>query len=384
MTNRPIKYRLNFEKAEPKTNWSGELGRGEQMFGRVVLLFCWGLFLLILLSACGVEKNQGPIAGPQAELPIAEQVTDPALEYANRNVDDGLYFSEGYFEHNGHHLHYVEAGEGDLVILYHGFPSFWFSFYDQAVALKNDYRVVVVDGLGAGLSDKPDDLSAYKLSALIEHVDALANHLNGGEPFTLIGHDWGGALALAFAESKPDRLHAVVAMNAPSFNVFLELLRSNEQQQKTSTYMAVMSKTTSQSVRDNPPGDGIWKSAYGGLLERGELSQEEYELFGWALRPASATNGGFNWYRANVPLPDQIRDADFFPMPPREITVPALLIWGTEDRAFVPEFIQMLSDVSRDLEVVTIEGANHWTLMSHPAETNAAIQSFLSKPQEQN
>ncbi|GAB5454702.1 MAG: alpha/beta hydrolase [Henriciella sp.] len=354
------------------------------MYSRVFLLLCLSLLSLIMLSACSVEKDQEPSVEPQAELPIAEQVTDPALEYANRNVDDGLYFSEGYFAHNGHKLHYVEAGEGDLVILYHGFPSFWFSFYDQAVALKRDYRVVVVDGLGAGLSDKPDDLSAYKLSALIEHVDALAHHLNGDVPITLIGHDWGGALALAFAESKPDRLNAVVAMNAPSFNVFLELLRSNEQQQKTSTYMAVMSKTSSQSVRDNPPGDGIWKSAYGGLLGRGELTQEEYELFGLALRPASATNGGFNWYRANVPLPDQIRDADFFPVPPREITVPALLIWGTEDRAFVPEFIPMLSDASRDLEVVTIEGANHWTLMSHSAETTAAIQSFLSRTEEQN
>lgn len=383
MTNRPIKYRLNFEKAGAKTIWGGAVGRGEQMFGRVFLLLCLSLLSLIMLSACSVEKDQDSSVEPQAELPLAVPVTDPALEYANRNVDDGLYFSEGYFAHNGHKLHYVEAGEGDLVILYHGFPSFWFSFYDQAVALKRDYRVVVVDGLGAGLSDKPDDLSAYKLSALIEHVDALAHHLNGRAPFALIGHDWGGALSLAFAESKPDRLTAVIAMNAPSFNVFLELLRTNEQQQKTSTYMAVMSKTTSQSVRENPPGEGIWKRAYGGLLERDELTQEEYDLFGWALRPASATNGGFNWYRANVPLPDQIRDADFFPIPPREITVPALLIWGTEDRAFVPEFIPMLSDVSRDLEVVTIDGANHWALMSHPAESNAAIQSFLSKTHDQ-
>ena len=217
------------------------------------------------------------------------------------------------------------------------------------------------------------------MGALIDHVDALAIHLNGDRPFILIGHDWGGALSLAFAELKPERLQAVVAMNAPSFNVFLELLRSNEQQQKTSTYMAVMSNTSRESVRDYAPGERIWKSAYGGLLERAELTEEEYELFGWALRPAEATNGGYNWYRANVPLPDQITDQDFFPIPQRELSVPALLIWGTEDRAFVPEFIPMLKANSKQLDVVTIQGANHWTLMSHPEESNAAIRSFLTK-----
>lgn len=345
---------------------------------RFLAVLSVGVFALASLCACSLDQAQNLEDTSNQDLALERQQSDPALEYANRNVTDGLFYSEGFFEHRGHTLHYVEAGAGDLVILYHGFPSFWFSFYDQVEALKHHYRVIAVDGLGAGLSDKPDDLSAYKLSALIDHVDALAKHINGEEPFTLIGHDWGGALALAFAESRPDRLSAVVAMNAPSFNVFLELLRSNEQQQKTSTYMAVMSNTTSEQVRNTAPGEGIWKSGYSGLLERQELTSEEYELFGWALRPAAATNGGFNWYRANVPLPDQITDADFYPLPRQQITVPALLIWGTEDRAFVPEFIPMLRAVTEELDVVLIEGANHWTLMSHPDESNSAIHSFLS------
>ena len=343
-------------------------------FGRYVA----SILALGWMGACAPSVQPAPNALGDEQQGIAQAITDPALEYANRNVTDGIYFSEGYFEHNGLRLHYVEAGEGDLIVLYHGFPSFWFSFYDQMVALKSDYRVVAVDGLGAGLSGKPDDLAAYKLAALIDHLDALANTLNAGEPFTLIGHDWGGALALAFAEARPERLDAVVALNAPSFNVFLELLRSNPQQQQTSTYMAVMSQTSSQSVRDDPPGEAIWQSAYSGLLQRQELTPEEYELFGWALRPAAATNGGFNWYRANVPLPDAITDADFYPRPRRDISVPTLLIWGSEDRAFVPDFIPMMAEIVPELTVVTIEGANHWSLMSHPIESNSAIRDFLN------
>ena len=332
-----------------------------------------------LLHACMQPPTEelGPSKPDQPDT--VQNATDPALAYANRNVRDGLFFTEGYFEHAGQTLHYVEAGQGELVILYHGFPSFWFSFYDQMVALKQNYRVVAVDGLGAGLSDKPDDLSLYKVEALVEQLDALAVHLSQGEKFTLIGHDWGGALVMAYAETLPERLNAVITLNAPSFNVFLDLLRTNEQQQETSTYMAVMAQTPQQQVRDDPPGARILKSAYTGLLERGEISKEEYDLFGWALEPAAATNGGYNWYRANVPAPDLITDTSYFPQPPRQIEVPSLLIWGTEDRAFVPEFIDQMKRVIPGLNVVIIEGANHWSMISHPDAANAAIETFLGE-----
>ena len=99
---------------------------------------------------------------------------DPAVVYANRVTKTDSAYREGYFEHEGLRLHYVEAGEGDLVILYHGFPSYWLSFLDQMEALKPQYRVVAVDGLGAGLSDKPDTLSAYRVEALAAQLDGLA------------------------------------------------------------------------------------------------------------------------------------------------------------------------------------------------------------------
>ncbi len=336
--------------------------------------------LSVGLSACQPEN---PIqsddvveasASDDAAIPA-----DPAVIFANAQVDEGAPYREGYFQHKGVTLHYVEAGQGDLVLFYHGFPSFWFSFYDQMEAFRGGYRVVAVDGLGAGLSDKPDDLDLYRAEALAEHLDALALHLAGSQQFTLIGHDWGGALAMAFAESRPERLRAVASFNAPSMNVFLDLLRRDEQQQKTSTYMAVMAKTPQQAVVDSPPGERIWRDSYTGLLSRGELTQEEYDLFGQALRPAAASNGGFNWYRANVPLPPEISDEHYWPNPPRQITVPALLVWGTEDRAFVPAFIDQMRGAIPDLEVEIFDGANHWTTMSHPELSNQAIARLLER-----
>lgn len=344
----------------------------------------FGLLLLVVLSvglsACQPQdpiQDEGAVEGRPGD--VATLPVDPAVVFANAQVEEGAPYREGYFEHKGVTLHYVEAGQGDLVLFYHGFPSFWFSFYDQMEAFRGGYRVVAVDGLGAGLSDKPDDLDFYRAEALAEHLDALALHLAGTQKFTLIGHDWGGALAMAFAESRPERLRAVASFNAPSMNIFLDLLRHDEQQQKISTYMAVMAKTPQQAVVENPPGERIWRDSYTGLLSRGELTQEEYDLFGQALRPAAATNGGFNWYRANVPLPPEISDEHYWPNPPRQITVPALLIWGTEDRAFVPAFIDLMRETIPDLEVEVFDGANHWTTMSHPERSNQAIARLLER-----
>jgi pimeloyl-ACP methyl ester carboxylesterase len=337
------------------------------------------LSFIAIIAACTQISVPEPIEKIHDHSEPDRALDDPALIYANRNVTDDLYFTEGRFEHNGLTLRYVEAGEGELVILYHGFPSFWFSFYDQMTALKHNYRVVAVDALGAGLSDKPDALEHYKVEALVEQLDALARHLSSEKRFTLIGHDWGGALAMAYAEVHPDRLDAVITLNAPSFSVFLKLLKSNERQQKTSTYMAVMAQTSQQSVRDDPPGEQIWRSAYSGLLNRGEISQEEFDLYGWALAPAAATNGGYNWYRANVPSPDAITEASYYPRPPKQITVPTLLLWGTEDRAFVPEFIDMMRGTVPDITVEIIEGANHWSMISHPDPANRAIERFLDR-----
>ncbi len=159
--------------------------------------------LSIALMACSAAAD------------IPEEQTDPAVTYANANRDGDIAYKQGYFGSGETRLHYVEAGEGPLVILHHGWPSFWYSWFDQMEMLKSNYRVVAVDGLGSGLSAKPHDLEPYKLSALAKQLDDLARHLGGEEKFILIGHDWGSVLTLSYAQAYPERLHKVVGMNAP-------------------------------------------------------------------------------------------------------------------------------------------------------------------------
>jgi len=335
--------------------------------------------LLVLMCFVGCSREETPISETMPIIHDSEAtLEDPAVAYANRVTKTDSAYTEGYFEFEGLRLHYVEAGAGDLVVLYHGFPSYWLSFLDQMEALKPHYRVVAVDGLGAGLSDKPDTLSAYRVETLAAQLDGLARHLAGDERFALIGHDWGGALALTYAEAYPDRLTGVVGMSAPSYNVFLDLVKGSEEQQAASSYMQRIRETPPEAVVEDPPGERLWRMGYGKLVEFGVLSEEEGELFRQALAPAEATNGGFNWYRANMPSPATITEDDYWPAPPARIRPPALLIIGGDDTTFVRDYVDMMDAIADDLAVVVFPGIGHWTSMQDPDKSTQAIVEFLA------
>lgn len=333
-----------------------------------------------LLSALVVACSgpQPPETAAQAGHDSLSTTSEsPAVAHANAISRGGPRYQDGFIDADGLRLHYVEAGEGRLVLLYHGFPSFWYSFFDQMEALKQDYHVVAVDGLGAGLSDKPRSLSHYSVESLAAQLDAVARHHAGDDTFIFIGHDWGAALGFAYAEANPHRLDAIVGMSAPSYNVFLNLVRSDAEQQQRSAYMQTIRETSYQAVIDNPPGERIWRQAYSKLIEDGHLSEAEGELFRQAMASADAMNGGFNWYRANMPPPAAITSEDHWPNPPARIVTPALLIVGATDTTFVPAHIDMMIDVVDSLSVVSIPEMGHWTLMQDPEISTGAILTFL-------
>lgn len=64
----------------------------------------------------------------------------------NERAAKGVEYREGYFEHDGDVLHYIEAGEGEPIVFFYGFPSYWFSFVRQIENFGGDYRVIAIDG----------------------------------------------------------------------------------------------------------------------------------------------------------------------------------------------------------------------------------------------
>lgn len=312
-------------------------------------------------------------------LVAATPTPDPAVTHANAVRQGDIDYREGWFGTGDTKLHYVETGKGPLVILYHGFPSFWFSWFDQMEALKGRYRLVAVDALGSGLSAKPHSLQPYRIKRLAEQLDALARHLNGNKRFALIGHDWGAALSFAYAEAYPKRLTAVVGMSAPSYNRFLDLVRSNPEQQRRSQYMLAFGKLTLADVSKTGYAQAFVKMAYSGLAERGVLTADEATLFDRAVGRADAINGGMNWYRSNITSFNLDRPASYFPSPKRPIDVPALLIWGDKDKSFVDDFVTDTPSWGKRIRVIRLPDSGHWTPLDGGGPMNDQIAAFLDE-----
>jgi len=100
----------------------------------------------------------------------------------------------GYADSNGVAIHYAAVGKGPLVLMIHGFPDFWYSWRHQMEGLKEHFRVVAIDQRGYNLSDAPEGEANYNMRYLVADVAAVIRHL-GEDSATIVGHDWGGAVA---------------------------------------------------------------------------------------------------------------------------------------------------------------------------------------------
>lgn len=302
---------------------------------------------------------------------------DPAVEHANRVRTGTIAYHEGYVGEGDDRLHFVEAGEGPLIIFYHGFPSFWYCWFNQMEIFKTRFRVVAVDGLGAGLSAKPDTLDAYRVKNLSNQLDAFASSICDDRRFILVGHDWGAALSFAYAQAYPERLNAVIGMSAPPYNLFLELVRTNAEQQARSQYMQRFREIALQDIINDGLPNLIWQEAYGKLISTGMLTHKEGELFRSALADPRAIDGGMNWYRANLADFVDTHPSYQWPDPSRKIEVPSMLIWGDSDTTFVEDFLLRTEEWAPRLSIVRIADVGHWTPIEAPQNANAAIESFL-------
>jgi epoxide hydrolase 4 len=121
---------------------------------------------------------------------------------------------EGYAEIDDVRLHYVDAGEGPLVVLLHGFPEFWYGWREQIGPLAvAGFRVVAPDMRGYNLSSKPDGVHAYDTGQLTADIAGLIRERGAGSAM-LAGHDWGGSVAWATARACPEVVDRLAILNA--------------------------------------------------------------------------------------------------------------------------------------------------------------------------
>ena len=274
---------------------------------------------------------------------------------------------------NGVRLHYATAGHGKLILFVHGFPEFWYAWREQLAEFGRDHQAVAVDMRGYNLSSKPEELTAYLLPALVEDLRSLADHL-GHQHFVLVGHDWGGVVAWAFAMTHPERLEKLVIINAPHPLVFQRELQQNPAQQEASRYILRFQSPEVEQVLLANDCAVLVEMVLGKDLRNGHLTEADRQAYLEAWTRPGALTGGLNYYRAN-------RTGASAPPPafrPGPIDVPTLVIWGMGDTALLPGNLDGLDQYVGKLTVERVTEADHWIVHQQPTRVNASIRAFLA------
>jgi haloalkane dehalogenase len=116
--------------------------------------------------------------------------------------------------------HYLDEGRGEPLVMLHGNPTWSFFYRNLVLGLRDGYRTIVPDHIGCGLSDKPDDARyEYSLRQRVADLETLLDHLELRDNLTLVLHDWGGMIGMAFAHRHPERIKRLVILNTAAFSL---------------------------------------------------------------------------------------------------------------------------------------------------------------------
>ncbi len=308
----------------------------------------------LLAIGCGAER---PPASPDAAPPAHDAMPMPpdagcSATPITQNIDVG-----------GMTLQVVTQGCGPRLVLLHGFPEFSFTWDPLMPLLAGDHTVITPNMRGYAPSEIPTDLSQYEVSHMVADVGGLLDAL-GGPPPILIAHDWGGLVAWVFAAQHPDKIKALVIINAPQPDVFARELAMNPSQRMASSYINFFLTPTAE--------DTLAQNNYQALINafQGTLSAAQQAQYRAAWAQPGTLTGMLNYYRANF-----VNGPSFAPTFPMNdvVTVPTLVAWGTADTALLSGNLTGLDAYVPHLTLHQFPMSGHWIIYQEPA---ALVQIF--------
>lgn len=270
-------------------------------------------------------------------------------------------------------LHCVSQGEGELVVLLHGFPEFWYSWRHQIPTLAQHFRVVVPDLRGYNDSDKPS--SGYDLDTLAADIQGLVQAL-GYKSAHVVGHDWGGVIAWHFAQRFPQSLNRLAILNAPHPHRFLQELASNVDQLRRSWYVLAFQVPTLPEWLIQQNLQTLLKTLLQEhAVRKGAFTTKDTEIYQAALEKPGVLTAALSYYRQLLTPQAWLRHWGRSPSP---VLAPTLVLWGEEDPFLsqrLTEGIETLVDAPFDLKL--IPNCGHWIQQEVPQTVNRELLTFL-------
>ena len=287
-------------------------------------------------------------------------------------------FDHHYHSVKGLRLHYLDEdpkngdGNTDPVVMVHGNPSWSFYYRKLVLALRSDYRCIVPDHIGMGLSDKPDDeIYRFTLDQRVDDLESLLDHLNVTDNITLVLHDWGGMIGMAFATRYPERIKRLVILNTSAFHL---------PKDKHVPWQLKLSRIPMVGAVLNQGFNIFARGAVKQCVTRTSMSPEVAAAYlapydNWSHRRA------IKKFVFDIPL--KAGDSAYQTVDRVDKTIgqfsatPMLVCWGLKDFVFDRHFLKEWETRFPDAEFHRFEDVGHYILEDAPEDVIPIVQQFL-------
>ena len=257
----------------------------------------------------------------------------------------------------------LDEGNGDPVLLLHGFPDSHRLWRYQTKALTAaGYRVVAPDQRGFGESDKPKNKEDYHISKSVEDAIMLLDELEL-DRVRCISHDWGAAVGWSLAAFYPER---IICHAALSVGHLTALWNAGIAQRRLAWYMLLF-------MREGHAEEILTRDDWQWFRDLFNHHSEMETWLGDLSRPGALT-AALNWYRANVDVETWTREGWVMP----NVTVPSMGIWSTGDEYLTEvQMVDSANFVDASWRYERLHGASHWMMLDRPEAVSELLLDFL-------
>jgi pimeloyl-ACP methyl ester carboxylesterase len=278
-------------------------------------------------------------------------------------------FASHELKFDGLRYHYVDEGSGPTLLFVHGNPTWSFAFRNLIKALSPSYRVLAVDHIGCGFSDKPQNYS-YHLAQHVANLERFVTELNLRD-ITLFAHDWGGAIGMGVATRLPERFSRFVLFNTAAFRsqrIPLRIavcripglgaigVRGLNLFSRAALRMAV-----ARPDRLTPAVRRGYLAPYGNWHDRVAVLRFVEDI------PLSPTHPSYDTLVAIEEGLPKLRDR------------PMLFVWGERDWCFTMEFLDEFLRRFPNAETLRLPDAGHYVFEDAVEPIRARVQEFLTR-----
>ncbi|TFG38337.1 MAG: alpha/beta fold hydrolase [Candidatus Aminicenantes bacterium] len=290
----------------------------------------------------------------------------PAIE------TDTPAIEEGYLDVNGTRLFFKSMGSGDPIVVLHGGPGFDHrQFLPYIWGLAEHHKVILFDQRGTGLSSGPVDVTSISIDTFIADIEGIREAF-GIEKMNLLGHSWGGILAMYYGVRHPENLKTLVlASTAASFESFAEMTANYEADRLPEDAALLQEIYSSNEYQNGDPQavEKFWRVYFKPYFaDQSLVAEMDLEFTEKTIKHGEDVANFILQSIGEFDLHDDLQ----------AIRCPTLVIHGAADPMPV-KYAERIHDSIPGSELVIIQGAGHWIFVDGTDEFVSSIDGFLAR-----